>query len=352
MANHSTISEVSVTNGVSSSQPSVSMIDKSLAAFKGHPTKPNEASKVAVIANSSANNKHNIALLPTEQPVSTQLVTDNNTAILPVLLPAEVTSLAQANSHIESNLNTANFLVPVQEETHINAPSVYLSVMPLLTYHDLSGVPTNEHFNVKDIKSQASISAARVGLQLRGGMELSIARKLSLRAGVTYSRLTQRLEYKYDNFDKTYFRTNGEKVIPEDKDAKNQHLEVLGLQLGLKYDFKTKGATVHSLIGSVESAAQIHLYDDGSKPSPLAKDALSFAYISYRRAHKMTETAAIWVEPTFQIPLSHYLDNDQRINIKPYSLGINIGISWSPSTKDDEILRNWWKAQAKYLRGF
>ncbi len=218
-----------------------------------------------------------------------------------------------------------------------NVPSLYIGIMPLVTYHQLSPIlarnnPINNN-EIKNIMFLNRFSRQRLGLQFGGGAELPLSKRISLRTGVTYSRLTQRLVYMYKDLSVVNLRDTSNQLITfgpiaDKKIEQNQHIELLGLQLGIKYDFVSHPKIVQSVIGSLEGAAQIHVYDSKKAVGPFVSELLSFANLSYRAARKVGTSNYVWVEAKSQIPLSSYLDSNRDMRIKPTSIGLNVGISW------------------------
>jgi hypothetical protein len=227
----------------------------------------------------------------------------------------------------------------ILEEQHPsikNVPSLYIGIMPLVTYHNLSPIPARNNPNNNEIKNIMFLnrfSRQRLGLQFGGGAELPLSKRISIRTGVTYSRLTQRLVYMYKDLSVVDLRDTSNQLITfgpvaDKKIEQNQHIELLGLQLGIKYDILSHSKIVQSVIGSLEGAAQIHVYDNKKAVGPFVSEFLNFANLSYRAARKIGTSNYIWVEAKSQIPLSSYLDSNRDIRIKPTSIGLNVGVSW------------------------
>jgi hypothetical protein len=294
------------------------------------PTKPIDSKdtlKITTTSNLYSN------LLPPFAPI----VLDTSSAItrLPFL---GVQALDIPFAHdITGVSNTPEHTILEEQHPSIkNVPSLYIGIMPLVTYHNLSPIPARNNPNnneIKNIMFLNQFSRQRLGLQFGGGAELPLSKRISIRTGVTYSRLTQRLVYMYKDLSVVDLRDTSNQLITfgpvaDKKIEQNQHIELLGLQLGIKYDILSHSKIVQSVIGSLEGAAQIHVYDNKKAVGPFVSEFLNFANLSYRAARKIGTSNYIWVEAKSQIPLSSYLDSNRDIRIKPTSIGLNVGISW------------------------
>jgi hypothetical protein len=247
---------------------------------------------------------------------------------------AEIASRETPDSSVEKSPDHAKNIqsssVKIKEEVkkvRSGNYRIYSLVMPTFGYQQIKPVTTDDIF-IHSIKKISAFSTKRLGIRAEAGLEKEVSERLTLSAGLFYYQRKQTIAYEYTASEQfTVTNTGG--------DSLKYDVQQPLMSSQFEYEVKNIGLTAGFAIGfhgnrfgqRVGMALELHRsLSSTSVEQPSDPRFYLFSNIYYRVSYKLSERFDAIVQPTF----NYALQLDQRIAapfyVKPYGLGLNVGV--------------------------
>lgn len=215
-----------------------------------------------------------------------------------------------------------------QKNKKNNKFKFYLLGMPVLTYNRIEANPLDDIF-ISGIEKIPALSKKRLGVRLEMGITYEINEYFSIYSGLFYFERKQQTNYTV----RTISSITGEiqndnftKLIPEYEEKVRTYTSDLrnaGLQIGLLYRLSSE-----NFLQTIGTGMEYHKVLAGtvSMESP---SYYVFYNFFYRIEYPKQSMFKALVQPTFNYSLGINDDLNTPLYIKPYGIGLNIGVTYS-----------------------
>ncbi len=205
--------------------------------------------------------------------------------------------------------------------------SVYALLMPTLGYQQIKPIK-DDGVLIEGIERLSAFSPKRLGIRAELGIEKKLTERIGLTLSLVYYQRKQQIAYYYRSTEQV-------EVIPIDTESLvygvnmseqtavfNYEVKNIGTALGINYTIKKD-----KLIQMLGVMGELHYDlsksdDDFKKGNPL----YLFGDIYYRVSYPINPRFDMMLQPTLNYSLSLHDMVNTPFYIKPYGLGLNVGI--------------------------
>lgn len=214
------------------------------------------------------------------------------------------------------------------KEKKDNKIKFYLLGMPVLNYNRVEANPLDDIF-ISGIEKIPALSERRLGIRLEMGITYEINEYFSLYSGLFYFGRKQQTNYTV----RTISSITGEiqndnftKLIPEYEEKVRTYTSDLrnaGLQIGLLYRVPSE-----NFLQTIGTGMEYHKGLAGTVPMESPSYYVFYNFF-YRIEYPKQSMFKALVQPTFNYSLGMNDDLNTPLYIKPYGIGLNIGVTYS-----------------------
>lgn len=207
----------------------------------------------------------------------------------------------------------------------VRRPLWFVSLTPLYTYQQINPVHTDTEL-VSDIRVAQSLATDRLGGRLQLGMEWTLMNRLSLRTSLVYQQMRQSLRYAVqsttaDSIRVVVIDAQSVQVTPifsKQNYSQTERWTYVGLSADLVWQLNRNNNArwQHYLL----TGASAGRYGSGEK-------ALNgFVQAAYGVERPLSKSLYLRVEPTLQLGWQALTDPVKRLQSRPYSYGLSLGL--------------------------
>jgi hypothetical protein len=192
------------------------------------------------------------------------------------------------------------------------------SLMPLQAYQALTILPQTNSY-VQQVGTLNALDAQRLGVQVRIGAMKPLSNRFSTGASLTYSGIQQRVNYEVNNGEYEIQTTDSQLytlVGLSEIVSQNKFLQTVGLKIDNSFLLSRKKNAVY-VSGGGEA---VRVLND--------KQYAYYLNASVGVSYLMKGGKSIWIEPTFRYSLSQSLDANNYLQIRPYTVGLNVRVNF------------------------
>lgn len=205
--------------------------------------------------------------------------------------------------------------------------SVYASFTHWMNYYAVAPVVTDTVL-VDQVQLGNTLASQRSGWQWQAGVMYPISKRLSLRAGVFYYQQKRRITYQAQSLTPASSivenLNSGEVRITHTYATESRSIESLQQKLGLRLDGLYQLGNFASFRHYVSGGLQGSLVRMNENKTYLNTDV----QIGYGLARPLSHRLSFWLEPVFRYSLNNRLDPAGLTRIRPYSFGMQAGLSY------------------------
>jgi hypothetical protein len=212
--------------------------------------------------------------------------------------------------------------------------SLYFTAMPTLGYQRIEA-NQNDNVFVESISKVSNFSTKRLGVRAEIGVEYALTQKFRVFGGVLYYQRKQTIDYVERVPENDVVENPVDTVVVMQPEFTSQartfeyELRNLGLQLGVNYVLKEKkflhtigtGIEFHKALNKLPAEQQ----ELGFHSSP---STFVFANVYYRLQYPAQGRLRGVFQPTFNYSLYLNQDMNAPFFVKPYGLGLNVGLTY------------------------
>jgi hypothetical protein len=208
-------------------------------------------------------------------------------------------------------------------------PELYFTITPSLGYYKL--IPfKDDNVVMVDIKKEALFSTNRIGIQIEGGLQKSISKKLEVFIGANYYSQHTSISYRYRSGNVEAITTNkgmSYTLSPsEETKAFNYSVRNAGASAGFFYRFKD-GKLSHKIGGALQYQKAFVTYDVEASTKKSSFDFLNYQVL-YRFQVSLTKKIDCYIQPAFTRSIMERRVAQEPFKIKPYHAGIGLGMTY------------------------
>ena len=213
--------------------------------------------------------------------------------------------------------------------------SLYFTAMPTFGYQRIES-NKNDNVLIESVEKISKFSTKRLGIRAELGAEYRITRRTKVFGGLLYYQRKQTINY----IEKTVTNVVEENVIDTVvvldpqlvSQGKTFDYEVrnLGIQVGVNYTIK-EGKFLHSAGTGIEFHKSLTKAPDADKTSVFGSNPSTYVFYNlyYRLQYPAKGKLKAVFQPTFNYSLYLNQDMNAPFYVKPYGLGVNLGLTYS-----------------------
>jgi hypothetical protein len=212
--------------------------------------------------------------------------------------------------------------------------SLYFTAMPTLGYQRIEA-NQNDNVFVESVSKVSNFSAKRLGIRAEIGVEYALTQKFRMFGGILYYQRKQTIDYVERVPVNDVIENPVDTVVVIQPEFTSQarrfeyELRNLGVQLGVNYVLKEKkflhtigtGIEFHKALNKLPAEQQRLGFH--SNPSTFV-----FANVYYRLQYPAQGRLRAVFQPTFNYSLYLNQDMNAPFFVKPYGLGLNVGLTY------------------------
>ncbi len=212
--------------------------------------------------------------------------------------------------------------------------SLYLTAMPTFGYQRVEA-NQNDNVFVESISKVSNFSTKRLGVRAEIGAEYALNKKFRVFGGVLYYQRKQTIEYVERVPVNDVIENPVDTVVILQPEFTSQartfefELRNLGLQVGVNYVLKEK-KFLHTIGTGIEFHKALNKLPDEQRDLGFSSipSTFVFANLYYRLQYPAQGRLRAVFQPTFNYSL--YLNQDMNASffVKPYGLGLNVGVTY------------------------
>jgi hypothetical protein len=212
--------------------------------------------------------------------------------------------------------------------------NLYLTAMPTFGYNRIEA-NKDDNVMIESIGKVSNFSTKRLGIRVELGAEYAISRRTRVFAGLLYYQRKQTIDY----VEKTVENVVQEKIADttivfdpqysyEDKTFEYE-LKNIGVQFGINY-ILSEGKFIHFVGTGIEFHKALNKLPEGNTPAfGSAPSTYVFYNLYYRLQYPAKGKLRGIFQPTFNYSLYLNQDKNAPFYVKPYGLGLNVGVTYN-----------------------
>jgi hypothetical protein len=272
-------------------------------------------------SNENSNNKELIQVTENAAPIDLQK-TDSIIA-------------KQDSSVLKKSLLTQHKADPEEKEPRQRKLALYFTAMPTMGYQR---VETNKNDNIiiESVNKVSNFSSKRLGIRAELGAEYPISNRVKIFGGILYYQRKQTIEYieKVNTGNSVNNVTDdGFNLAPEfrhESKSFNYELKNIGVQIGLNYVLSEK-KFLHVAGTGIEFHKALNKLPEDDQLAGFTQNPSTYVFYNfyYRVQYPAQGKLKAIFQPTFNYSLYLNKDMNAPFYVKPYGLGLNLGLTYN-----------------------